>query len=195
MPRPAPSRPADGGPQYAPLIPASRRQDLTETIPMSEFAPDTFRKACGYWATGVSIVTTRDTDGKAYGLTMNGLTSLSLDPPLFIICVDNKSDTLEPMKRSGAFCINVLSAGQQELSNRFAKKGPDKFEGVEHQSGPTGSPRLAGYLLGIECKVKEVHPGGDHHIFVGEVVSLDLPTSEDLQPLLYYRGKYALVAG
>jgi 3-hydroxy-9,10-secoandrosta-1,3,5(10)-triene-9,17-dione monooxygenase reductase component len=99
------------------------------------------------------------------------------------------------MKRSGAFCINVLSAGQQELSNRFAKKGPDKFEGVEHDTGPTGSPRLAGHLLAIECKVKEVHPGGDHHIFVGEVVSLNLPASDDLQPLLYYRGKYAGVAG
>ena len=161
---------------------------------MSELAPDLFRKACGYWATGVSIVTTRDTDGKAYGLTMNGLTSLSLDPPLFIICVDNKSDTLEPMKRSGAFCINVLSAGQQDLSNRFAKKGPDKFEGVEHGSGPTGSPQLAGHLLAVECRVKEVHPGGDHHIFVGEVVHLEMPASEALQPLLYYRGKYASVA-
>ena len=162
---------------------------------MSDLAPDLFRKACGYWATGVSIVTTCDADGKAYGLTMNGLTSLSLDPPLFIICVDNKSDTLEPMKRSGSFCVNVLSSGQQDLSNRFAKKGPDKFEGVDHETGATGAPRLAGRLLAIDCTVKEILPGGDHHIVVGEVQAVDLPADETSAPLLYFRGKYAQVTG
>lgn len=158
---------------------------------MTELTSENFRKACGYWATGVSVITASDPDGKGYGLTMNGITSLSLDPALFIICVDNKSETLDPIRRSGAFAINVLSSGQQELSNRFAKKGSDKFEGVPHARGTTGSPLLEGRLMAIECVVQEIHAGGDHQIIVGQVRALSLPASEELQPLLYYRGKYA----
>lgn len=158
---------------------------------MTELTSDNFRKACGYWATGVSVITACDTDGKAYGLTMNGITSLSLDPALFIICVDNKSETLDPIRRSKAFAINLLSSGQQDLSNRFAKKGPDKFDGVPHTKGGTGSPLLEGRLLAIECTVREIHEGGDHQIIVGQVTALSLPASDELQPLLYYRGKYA----
>ncbi|MGD9604216.1 MAG: flavin reductase family protein [Gammaproteobacteria bacterium] len=161
---------------------------------MSDLSPENFRKACGFWATGVSIVTTRDADHTPFGLTMNAVTSLSLTPPLFVICVDNKSDTLEPMKRSGVFCINVLSAGQQDLSNRFAKKGQDKFDGVGFERGATGAPMLDGRLMAIDCQVTAVHPGGDHHIFVGEVRGISLPPSEDLQPLLYYRGRYGALA-
>lgn len=161
---------------------------------MSDLSPENFRKACGFWATGVSIVTTRDVDHTPFGLTMNAVTSLSLTPPLFVICVDNKSDTLEPMKRSGVFCINVLSAGQQDLSNRFAKKGQDKFDGVGFERGATGAPMLDGRLMAIDCQVTAVHPGGDHHIFVGEVRAISLPPSEDLQPLLYYRGRYGALA-
>jgi 3-hydroxy-9,10-secoandrosta-1,3,5(10)-triene-9,17-dione monooxygenase reductase component len=160
---------------------------------MTDLTPDNFRKACGYWASGVSIVTTRDIDQTPYGLTMNAVTSLSLTPPLFVICVDNKSDTLEPMKRSGVFCINVLSAGQQELSNSFAKKNSHKFEGVGFERGTTGAPMLDGRLMAIDCQVTAVHPGGDHHIFFGEVHAISLPTSDVMAPLLYYRGRYVEV--
>lgn len=160
---------------------------------MTDLTPDNFRKACGYWATGVSIVTTRDVDQTPYGLTMNAVTSLSLTPPMFIICVDNKSDTLEPMKRSGVFCINVLSSGQQDLSNSFAKKNPNKFDGVVFERGITGSPMLHGRLMAIDCAVTAVHPGGDHHVFIGEVRAITLPESDALEPLLYYRGRYAKV--
>lgn len=160
---------------------------------MTELTPEQFRKACGYWATGVSIVTTSDVDLTPYGLTMNAVTSLSLTPPLFIVCVDNKSDTLEPMKRSGVFCINVLRVGQQDLSNHFAKKNPNKFEGIRFDRGTTGTPLLHGRLMGIECAVSAIHPGGDHHIFVGEVRAVSLPESDTVEALLYYRGRYAQV--
>ena len=93
----------------------------------TKFTPETFRKASGRWATGVSIVTTIDSDGVPFGLTMNSVASLSIDPPLYIVNVDNGSDTLAPMLSSRAFCINVLAEDQQELSNRFAKKGVDFF--------------------------------------------------------------------
>lgn len=158
---------------------------------MNELTPELFRKASGYWATGVSVITTSDIDGTPFGLTMNAVTSLSLAPPLYIICVDNKSDTLEPLKRSGHFCINVLSAGQQEISNTFARKGPNKFENIGFDRGATGAPLLHGRLMAIECAVHATHPGGDHHIFVGEVRAITLPAAEDAAPLLYYRGRYA----
>ena len=158
---------------------------------MLELTPDSFRKACGYWATGVSIITTRDTDGKLYGLTMSAVTSLSLTPPQFLICVDNKSDTLEPIKRSGVFCINVLSAEQQALSNSFAKKNPNKFEDVTYATRNTGAPLLDGHLLAIECAVAASYPGGDHQIFVGDVRGISLPQEEGVDPVLYYRGRYA----
>ena len=158
---------------------------------MTDMTPDSFRKACGYWASGVSIVTTADTDGKLYGLTMNAVTSLSLTPPLFLICVDNKSDSLEPLRRSGVFCINVLSEAQQALSNSFAKKNPHKFEGVAHTLGSTGAPLLDGHLLAIECTVAASYPGGDHQIFVGDIRAISIPREEGIGPVIYYRGRYA----
>lgn len=157
----------------------------------NKIAPELFRKACGFWATGVSIVTTCDLAGKPYGLTMNAVTSLSLDPPLFLICVDNKSDTLEPMRQSRVFCINVLEETQQELSNAFAKKGTDKFQGVSYEPGITGAPLLGGRLMGIECAVTAIHEGGDHHVFIGEVRQVSLAENDAATPLLYYRGRYS----
>ncbi|MBK6660930.1 MAG: flavin reductase family protein [Proteobacteria bacterium] len=153
--------------------------------------PDTFRRASGLWATGVSIVTTVDGAGKPYGLTMNAVTSLSLNPPMFIVCVDNNSDTLAPMRDSKVFCINVLASTQQDLSNRFAKKGDEKFNGVAHAAGATGAPLLAGALLSIECAVTRIVPGGDHQIMLGEVQRI--VTSDDAagEPLLYFGGRYA----
>ncbi len=161
---------------------------------MTELTPELFRKASGYWATGVSIITSCDTDSTPYGLTMNAVTSLSLTPPLFLICVDNKSDTFEPLRRSRVFCINILSSTQQALSNAFAKKGPNKFDGVAFTRGVTNAPLLDGTLLCIECRVTDIFPGGDHQIVVGEVCNLRLPESDTIDPVLYYKGRYASVA-
>ena len=152
---------------------------------------DDFRRASGLWATGVSIVTTADSAGKPYGLTMNSVTSLSLDPPLYIVNVDKGSDTLAPMLESRSFSINVLADDQQSLSNSFAKKGDDKFSDVDHAAGSNGAPRLAGALMTIECTVDAVHEGGDHKIVVGEVTEIVHADPDETKPLLYYRGKYA----
>ncbi len=160
----------------------------------STITPDEFRRACGLWATGVSIVTTVDAAGKPYGLTMNAVTSLSLDPPMFIVCVDNNSDTLAPMRDSRVFCINVLASTQQDISNRFAKKGEDKFNSVSHARGATGAPVLDGVLLAIECKIGSIVAGGDHQIMLGElhrVVTNEVP---GVEPLLYFGGRYAALA-
>ncbi len=156
--------------------------------------PEEFRRACGLWATGVSIVTTVDADGKAYGLTMNAVTSLSLNPPMFIVCVDNNSDTLAPMSDSKVFCINVLASTQQELSNRFAKKGDDKFNGIPHARGTTGAPLLDGALLCIECEVGNIVAGGDHQIMLGRVQRVVTNNEPGAEPLLYFGGRYAGLA-
>ena len=180
---------------YYSALPATGLQPYTfkmrPTATMTTFSTDEFRKACGVWASGVSIVTTRDAEGRPYGLTMNAVTSLSLDPPLFIICVDNNSETLEPIKRSGVFAINILAQPQQALSNAFAKKNPDKFASVSFEWGNSGAPLLTGRLLGIECTVRAAYPEGDHHIFVGAVTDLTPSSDPDAAPLLYYRGRYA----
>jgi len=160
---------------------------MTATI-----TPENFRRASGLWATGVSIVTTVDLAGEPFGLTMNSVTSLSLDPPLYLVNVDTGSDTLAPMLASRAFCINVLAATQQDLSNRFAKKGNDKFEQVDHAAGATGAPRLAGSLMSIDCRIDQVYEGGDHQIVIGEVVEIVTADADDAaKPLLYYAGRYA----
>ena len=161
----------------------------------SQITPESFRKASGLWATGVSIVTTSDQNGAPYGLTMNSVTSLSLDPPLYLVNVDNGSDTLAPMLATRSFCINVLTTEQQELSNRFAKKGEGKFAGVEYRLGSTGAPRLGGCLMSIECRISAVHAGGDHQIVVGEVIEIvSVEVGDGVRPLLYFGGRYANVA-
>jgi len=155
---------------------------------------DEFRKASGLWATGVSIVTSMDHEGKPFGLTMNAVTSLSLDPPMFLVCVDKSSDTLKAIQETGVFCVNVLAQGQERLSDRFAKKGDDKFSGIQYRSGTTGAPVLTGALLIIECTVDTTFPGGDHEIFCGKVTRVETAQSEMAEPLLYFGGRYGSVA-
>lgn len=157
----------------------------------STITPDEFRRASGLWATGVSIVTTVDVAGKPFGLTMNAVTSLSLNPPMFVVCVDNNSDTLGPMSASRVFCINVLAGNQQELSNRFAKKGEDKFSGIGHARGITGAPLLDGALLAIECEIANIVAGGDHQIMLGKLRRIVTNEAPGVEPLLYFGGRYA----
>jgi flavin reductase (DIM6/NTAB) family NADH-FMN oxidoreductase RutF len=160
----------------------------------TNISSEEFRSACGLWASGVSIVTTSNSAGTPFGLTMNAVTSLSLDPPMFLVCVDNNSDTLAPMVESQAFCVNVLTQTQQDLSNRFAKKGHDKFVDVSWSQGTTGAPLIASSLLSIECTVSAVFEGGDHKIFCGLVRNVVTNSSADAEPLLYYGGRYAGLA-
>ena len=154
-----------------------------------KFDSDAFRKVCGLWASGVSIVTTIDKTGTPFGLTMNAVSSLSLTPPMFLVCVDNNSDTLAPMLETQIFGINILSGSQQSISNNFAKKGADKFDNIDWSLGEFGVPVISGALLSIECSVYNVCEGGDHQIVCGLVKGW-LNDDEADGPLLYYRGGY-----
>lgn len=149
---------------------------------------DELRSFAACMPTGVTVVTTRDADGALLGLTMNAVTSLSLGPPLFLICVDHGSATRRALRHSGVFAINVLAHDQEQLSRLFASKGPDKLVGVGYALGRLGVPLLDGALAVAECRVQEVFRGGDHDIVTGLVEWTQVRAGE---PLLFHGGAYA----
>ncbi len=150
-----------------------------------------FRHAIGHFATGVTVVTSVGPAGEPVGTTANAVSSLSLDPPLVLVCFDRTSVTLAAVLAHGAFVVNVLAAPQQHLSANFARRGlAAAWDGVRHRPGRTGSPRLHGVLAALECTVEHRLPGGDHEIVVGRVRDVET-TGGDAAPLLYWRGAYA----
>jgi flavin reductase (DIM6/NTAB) family NADH-FMN oxidoreductase RutF len=149
--------------------------------------PRELRNVFGAFATGVTIITTKDTAGKPFGLTANSYTSLSLDPPLVLVCVDKKVDCYACFEQSKVFVVNILSEGQDQLSTRFATKGIEKFEGIAVRQGSLGVPLLEGTVGYLECKVTNGYEGGDHTIYVGEVQTA---SASDDRPLLFFKGKY-----
>jgi flavin reductase (DIM6/NTAB) family NADH-FMN oxidoreductase RutF len=157
----------------------------------AEITAAEFRHAIGHFATGVTVVTSIGTDGEPVGTTANAVSSLSLDPPLILVCFDRASMTLEAVRGHGAFVVNVLAAPQQHLSANFARRGlAAAWDGVRHQPGRTGSPKLHDVLATLECTVEHRMPGGDHEIVVGRVREVETAHG-DVAPLLYWRGGYA----
>jgi 3-hydroxy-9,10-secoandrosta-1,3,5(10)-triene-9,17-dione monooxygenase reductase component len=147
----------------------------------------TFKAALSRFATGVTIITTREADGSPVGFTASSFTSLSLDPPLVLFCLARNAASFDAFTANPAFAVNILADGQQDISNRFAQRGDDKFAGVATRVGKGGAPLIEGSLAGLECRTTETLPGGDHLIFVGQVEEIHLGEGG---PLLYYRGQY-----
>ncbi len=148
----------------------------------------TFRDALGCFATGVTIITAMDGEGQPIGLTANSFTSVSLDPPLLLVCVANNAGSAAVLRDAQRFAVNVLQIGQQPTSNRFAGKGEDRFANTPWEVGEFGTPVLTGSLSSFECARDAVHDGGDHFILVGRVLKAMFEPRRD--PLLYFRGKY-----
>ncbi len=150
--------------------------------------PDRFKGALRRWASGVTIITTCCEEEDA-GMTVSAFSSVSLEPPLVLACADKAANTHPLIARSGAFAANILAAGQEELSNRFATTGnePVRFEGLQCKRGPSGAPWLPGALAVMDCRVAAAHDAGDHVIYVGEVLDVDF---SDREPLLYFDAKY-----
>ena len=148
-----------------------------------------FRTALSRFASGVTVVTTADADARPLGLTVSAFSSLSLEPPLVLVCIDRDAYIHAALQTSGVFVVNILTTEQEHLSRLFASREPDKFTGVGYTAGNTGAPMLADALAALECRIKAVYEGGDHTIFVGEVEHTHV--REDAHPLLYYRGGYA----
>ena len=152
--------------------------------------PEEFRKAIGRFATGVTIITTRH-DEHLHGMTANAVTSVSLDPLLVLICVDKTADTHDILLKAGVFAVNILASDQQEISLKFARKEIDwthGLEGVSHHFAATGAPIIDGSLAYLDCRTVSEHHGGDHTIFVGEVIEAE--ELSDGEPLVFYAGQF-----
>jgi flavin reductase (DIM6/NTAB) family NADH-FMN oxidoreductase RutF len=155
-------------------------------------SPDDFRKVLSHFASGVTVITTCESDGRPTGLTASAFTSVSLDPPLILVCVAHKSQSYPALLERGRFAVNFLRSGQEDLSRRFATSGLDKFEGVPHRISALGLPVLTEALAHVECVTVNQHVEGDHTVFIGRVEHSD---TSDAMPLLYFRGKYDRLGG
>jgi len=153
--------------------------------------PKEFCRACGKFATGVTIATVTGQDGTPHGMTANSFASVSLTPPMVLICVDHRTKILNDFLRSEHFAINVLSEDQEHLSRHFARSGHDRFDGVKWYAGETGAPLLPGVLASVECALVKAVVAGDHSILIGEVLHA---AYRDGRPLVYFGSGYQRLA-
>ena len=153
--------------------------------------PSEFKAAMGSFAAGVTVVTTVDGAGQPHGLTATAFTSVSLDPPLCLVCVDHRAASLGALRDSGVLAVSMLGASQQALSARFSTRSADKFATVAFSRGvATGCPLLDGAVAHVEGRVVDIHDAGDHAIVIAELIRVEVaPAGEG--PLLYFRGRYA----
>jgi flavin reductase (DIM6/NTAB) family NADH-FMN oxidoreductase RutF len=152
----------------------------------------TFRQLLGCFATGVTVITT-NAGGLLHGMTASAVCSLSLEPPLLLVCVERSTHCHPQLHAAGHFGVNVLAAGQRDLSELFARSQPPErgsLRGARHHPGPHGVPVLDGALATIVCRLETSYPGGDHDIFVGEVLDGSFSEEHDEEPLLYFRSRY-----
>lgn len=149
---------------------------------------DAFRHALGRFASGVTVVAITDTAGGLHGLTVSAFSSLSLNPPYILVCIDKRSSSIAVIEGARQFSVNLLAADQQALSNHFASKLEDKFAGVAWYPSKLGTPILEGVLGWLECTLVQVVDAGDHVIVIGQVEHA--VADESKQPLLYYLGQY-----
>jgi flavin reductase (DIM6/NTAB) family NADH-FMN oxidoreductase RutF len=151
-----------------------------------------FREALAHFATGIAILTAPAPDGP-HGVTVNAFASLSLEPPLVLVCIERDRYSHTILEASGVYAINILAAEQEHLSRYFSSasrpEGPEAFHGIPYRLGRTRAPLIDGCLAYLECRITARYPGGDHTIFVGEVESAE--TAPGRRPLLYYNRKYS----
>ena len=157
---------------------------------MSDSPVDTslLRRALGAFVTGVTVVTTRDAAGEPVGLTVNSFNAVSLSPPLVLWSLATKAASYDAFRQAEHFAVNILSAGQKNLSERFAKTGGEKFAEIPWQDDVAGMPLLDGVSASFTCRNLHQYPGGDHLIFIGEVLDFH---QHGEPPLVYANGRYA----
>ena len=149
---------------------------------------DLFRSVLGRFASGITVVTTHDNAGRDHGMTASAFSSLSLEPPLILVCIANDATMAPVFAKAETFAVNILSEAQEPLSRRFAGKLDDRFVGVGYARGQLGDVLLEDVLAWMQCRVVARYPAGDHVILVGQVEFAD---ARDARPLLYYRAGYA----
>ena len=169
-------------------------QTAVSEVSVQEFSGTDFRNALGVFATGVTVITTQGVE-HPFGMTANAFSSVSLDPPLVLVCVISGTTGAESIERNGVFAVNILGHDHEPISRYFSSKdrprGPDAFEEIPHTIGTTGAPILEGAAGFLDCRVHASHEAGDHIIFIGEVMALGYET--DVKPLLFHGGRYRFV--
>jgi flavin reductase (DIM6/NTAB) family NADH-FMN oxidoreductase RutF len=167
----------------------------TSKMPTPSLSSTEFRKALGHFTTGVTVVTVERESGKIHGMTANSFTSVSLDPMLILVCVDHRAKMLPLLEKKKHFGVSVLKAGQEAISEYFAKREhsseAEQRLGIHFRATPGGAPVIDGTLLQMGCRVVGAHVAGDHTIFIGEVQDAEMHEGE---PLLYFRGEYRKIA-
>ena len=146
-----------------------------------------FRAALSRFASGVTVVTLKDGEGNMHGITVSAFSSVSLNPPLILVCIDNEAGSHYAFHQGKRFVVNILREEQTEYSNRFASQIPDKFFNIHHHEGLEGIPVLKDSLVNLECRLVQAHKAGDHTIFIGEIERTHI---KEGNPLVYYLGDY-----
>lgn len=146
-----------------------------------------YRRVLGHFVTGVTVVTTRDAAGNPAGLTANAFASVSVEPPLVLVCVDRTSETHGLIAATGSFAVNILAADQERIARRFAEDRERRFDGIAWREEETGAPVLDGVLAWIDCRVHAEADGGDHTIFIGAIAAAD---ALEGAPLVFYRSGF-----
>lgn len=149
---------------------------------------DLFRAVLGRFASGVTVVTLRDSSGVDHGMTVSAFSSVSLDPPLVLVCIDKRASMHSSITTVENFVVNILASDQEAVARRFSDANSKRFEGIGYSAGRRNVAKLDDALAHLECKRVSVYEGGDHTIVVGEV---EFAETRDAKPLLYYRGGYA----
>ncbi len=151
-----------------------------------------FRAALGRFASGVTVITVKDADGNLHGITVSAFCSVSLEPPLILVCIDKSAGSHHAFKKDEFFVVHILRESQQHYSDQFASHLPDKFAGIEFEENGSGIPMLKDTLASLECRLVSAHDGGDHTIFIGQIENAYI---SDGNPLIYFHGKYRKTDG
>jgi len=171
---------------------ATRPAEAGHAVPAPTVDASAFRRAMGSFPTGVTVVTVVSADGNMHGITVNSFSSVSLDPTLVLVCLNQASPGVGLIERAGAFVVNVLSAGQRDISrwfaNRYRPPGSAMFDGVPFEPGVRGCPVLVDATASFDCRLRQSHRAGDHLIVLGEVVAL--VHRPQLEPLIFHAGTY-----
>jgi flavin reductase (DIM6/NTAB) family NADH-FMN oxidoreductase RutF len=166
---------------------AMPRRTRPENLTKTEFC-----RTCAKFPTGVTIVTVMDAEGSPHGMTASSFTSVSLDPPLVLVCVDHRATVLAHLRRAQHIGFNVLSEDQQPLSDHFARRGHDRFDRVEWYAGRSGVPLIPGAIASFECSIQRMVDAGDHTIFIAKVEYVE---HSDGRPLVYFASGYRKLDG
>ena len=163
---------------------------LTAAQPLDR---DVFRHVIGHFASGVTVITTRQ-DGKDFGMTASAVSSLSMDPPMLLVCINRRNPTQQAVSASRVFAVNILAREQEDVSRACASRRVEesrRLEGIPYHEEATGSPVLDHAIAFLDCRVEHDYDGGDHIIFVGRV---EAAGARDGEPLVYFRGNYRSLA-